>query len=311
MGVGDDPEGTFTVVRSNDGTVWERVEASFTGLPDSLAGPYRLWRFGDGFMLYGSSGFEDPDLLGEDPFVATSHDLASWEEVDLPGIDQLFYLGRQQAHGPGDVSGDGSLALFSGFNRAFESGVGGPVLWALRPGESPVLLDNEFVYAFAFVQGKAVGLSQRPSGELLLFGLEGTRWEPIPGPPANPGLSSDVRSVGDTLFILNAGETWASDDLGDTWSKIETIDSQTRSFGYFGTSAIASPEEPSFGTPDSFRISVDGVGWETVPLPEGATSIRHLTTSEAGLFSLLSFGRTQEYEFLFTPYEALGLSNTG
>lgn len=308
VGVGDDQNSGFAVIRSDDGEVWKKICDDFSGLPDALAGPYRIWRFGDGYMLYGTSGFEDPTLLGEDPFVATSTDLLAWTEIELPGIDPLFYGRRQAESGSGDVSSDGSIALFLGANRAFESGVGGRVLWAIRPGEAPVLLENEEnIYAFTFLHGTPVGLTRTFSREVRLFQLEGEQWAPLPAPAASTGQSPEVRTVGDSLIVFNSGETWASVDLGSTWSKLETLSSDTRSSGYFGEFAIGSPEEPPFGEPETFSLSLDGADWESAALPAGATGIRHLASTETGLVSVVAIGKTQEYEILFTSYESLGL----
>ncbi|MCP3935950.1 MAG: hypothetical protein GY708_11335 [Actinomycetia bacterium] len=303
MSVGDNPDGEFAVVRSADGVHWTENGGGLTGLPEALAGPYRIWPFGDGFMLYGSSGFEDPELLGEDPFVAISDDLLTWEEIELPGMDQLFFNGWQNAHGPGDVSADGQVALFSGSNRAFESGVGGLVLWVVRPGRAPVLLDNdEGVYAFTFLQGMPIGLTWLQGGAPQLYLLDDVTWMPLPSPPANPQLGPAVRAVGSALFLLSSGESWSTNDVGATWSQIPTMPSSVRSSGYFGAFTVGGPAEPPFGAPDSFRVSTDGIGWTSSALPEGATGIRHLASNEAGLLSVVEFGKPQQrFETLFTP----------
>lgn len=299
--VGEDEHGKFAIAQSNDGVSWTTLAGRVSGLPGTLAGPYRLWVFGDGYLLYGTSGFDDQELLGPDPFVAISADLLAWQEVELPGIDPLFYGNWPQAHGPGDVNREGSLAYFSGFNRASESGAGFPVAWVLRPGREPVLLDRgQTLFEYSFVGDELVGLGYDRARRLQLGVLDGEHWRVRSMPPANLALVSQLYAVGSSLLFLNAGESWSSPDAGVTWNQIDTIPSEIRSFGYFGAFAAAGPPEPPFGTPETFPFSTDAAVWIDIPLPEGASSVRHLTSGELGLLSLVEFSAPQRYETILT-----------
>lgn len=303
IGIGNkNSNGAFTVVDSGDGSAWTEREDPIVGLPEDFEGPYRIWRFGEGYLIYGESAVGTTKAGATEPFVATSDDLANWEHVEMSGIDSLFYNGWQSAHGPGDVAEDGSLAIF--VEDQYVADVGRqPNMWLLEPDQDPITLPNDQgIYNFTIVDSTVVGItSASDRRRYRLWVLEDDKWSEIPAPPANMRLGAELRSVGDTLAYLSTGESWFSRDLGSTWTQSDPLDAGRRNFGYFGPNGSAGPAEPPYGTPDTFAVSSDGANWKSVELPDGAAEIRHLVTTEDGILSLVTFTSPPSHQTLFTP----------
>ena len=281
---------------SDDGLDWRDAGLSHN-LPEGVRGPYRIWRLGDQYLLYAVIE-TDGNLLGEEPLVAISSDGAGWQYIDTPGIDEFFWQNDWTPPQPGGVTTGGDVAFFTGID-SLPDGTPQAVIYRIRSGMSVEAIDNPLDVVDSVAVGDTVlGVTWIAPGQFEIARFDGEAWLRSTTSETAP----DLRVLNDRVFAIDPERTRYSDDEGVSWIEAPALRSEIRQFAWFGEHGAAGEVHPPFGTAESFPLSRDGIDWWDEPLPADVVDIRHLVTTEEGLFSVVRYAGEGERAVIFTRF---------